>query len=67
MNQKNQGAVLARRVAQELTIEEMNSVSGGIPPQTDWKRDHKGGDGTTGGQVLSTATNGGDSDYRQDM
>lgn len=67
MTSKKQGAVMARRIAHELTLEEMGRVSGGIPPQTDWKQDHKGGDGTSGGQVISTGTNGGDYDYRQDM
>jgi hypothetical protein len=63
-----EGAVLARRVARELSNEEIEAVSGaGRPPPvpTDWSQDYKTTP-TTGVYVNST-NDGQDGDYKQDF
>lgn len=65
------GAILARRVARELTTEEIRSVSGGldggqVSPQTDWSEDYK--DKSSSGIWIEGSTNsGGDGDSRKDF
>jgi hypothetical protein len=67
MSNEKQPAVLARRMARELTLDEMKDVAGGIPPQTNWKKDHSDDDGSTGSQVVSTGIRLTDYDFRQDI
>lgn len=70
-NEKNElaGAVLGRRLARELTNEEMAQVSGadfGQYQPTDWNADY-GEDTTSGWNETSTGgAEGQDGDYKKD-
>lgn len=63
----NKNAVLARRVAWELTDEEMKAISGGLDEDssTDWSEDYK--NTSTSGTSSSSTNNGGDADVKSDF
>ena len=64
-NKSNGGAVLARRLARELSNEELQEVSGAGAKQTDWSVDYR--TSQPGWDNLSTGpSNSGDGDYRND-